>query len=612
MTVGLLYFAMVDVGDVYDEDLHSREDIEVYNLKISQSEGEFARAELEVLNPREGLLLDTRKPRIFISCEEMPGGDKKLLFSGRITGFPSDLSSEMVTLEYLAQPEDWIDEQSSFLDTLKVAPYYHALTIPIENRDDPDQILASRAALLHWHRATGDLSLSDILQGSETIEINEGYFFDSLQTTIGDPPLKSVNINIEVQWGQIGVGEVDCISAIRDEFINTGGAPDNEINTLTPLAFEDAWNGARIPTGYEVIESVLTPVADSFGLASGDLRSGLATVSGVDYPTKTGATPSEREVSVPRVWYQGRFALLAVYQQKRRENIIGTLTLEAQDFSLNLDRTDDIFIRLEDPVAEINAAVLDPAEPSFFYDVGESALTSYGSEIVEHGLLRARARLAKSVRAVETSIELPLAAVLDITCDYSLRLVDDRLPGQIVLGKVIGYVLEVDGDTGLQKASVTISSSVGNGFDSIGNATPDEVELEDIEYDNMSDPTTMTSAIFYDLDGTPTISVPIDVAQMESNDVYLIDSVTVNNPGQAQNSGWVGSTEPDIYLQANRTSITLDLKSMNPEPELAAEIDLALSTITFPKQVDLGTVIYDLLLEDGDQLLQEDGNLIIV
>lgn len=606
MSIGRLYFAMVDPGDTYDSDVHSVEDLQVFNLKISQSEGEFARAELIVINPREGLLIDTRKYRLFISCEETEGSDKVLLFSGRITGFPSDLSSEMVTLEYIAQPDDWDSTQADFIEDLRVAPYYNDLFVPAENRTDPAQILAGYSSLIHWNRMTEEISLSDILQGSDKIIVDEDFFFDSLQTNVGDPPLKTINLNIEAQWNQIGVGVVNCAPSIAAEFTNSaiGSA---QINTLTPLSFEDAWSGARIPTGYEISESILTPVADGFGLTQADLRSSSRTVAGADYPTSTGAMPATRSVSVPRVWYAGRLKLLAVYEQKRRENLIATVSATQQQFSLTSAAAEDMFIRLEDPVAAVNGSLLDPSLPSFFYDIVAADFTDAGRDVVECALMQCRARLAKAVRCVETSVEMPVENILQITCDHSLELIDDRLPGQTILGKVVGYQLEFDGDSGKQLGSVTIASSIGTGFDSVGTGGAKEHDIAELDYDTVQSPGTMASAIYYS-PGTVDIDVPIDVAAMESDDEYLIDSVVVDNDGESQNTGFAANSHPDVYLQDHRTGLTINLKSMNPASELDATVGLTVEVITFPRQVDLGTAIYDMLLEDGEQMLLETGD----
>lgn len=609
MGIGQLYFAAVADDEIFDEDVHLVEDLQVFNLKISQSEGEFARAELEVTNPLEGLLLDTRKQRLFISCEETPGGPIVLLFSGRITGFPLDLDDEIVTLEYIAQPEGWQATQETFLDTLKVAPYYNELFIPVEDRDLPEEILAARSTLLHWNRSTGAISISDILQGSQTVDVGGNFFFDSLNTAISDPPLRSTNLSIEVQWEQFGVGEVDVGEAIRQNFINTTG-PTPQINSLTPHSFIQGWQGVLAPRGYELIENRITPVANSLGVTEDVMRSAAASVDGTVYRTAGGLdTGGNRACTVPRVWFRGKMRLLATYKQKRTERFEVSLISQVQSYTLAGQTEESIFLRLQDPVSAANGAVLDPTQPSFFVDLGTNQLTTHGQDAVEHGFLRARARLAKAMRAVESTFELALDQVLNISCDHSIRIEDDRLPGTEVFGKVLGYILEIDGDTGKQVATVTIGSAIGLGFDSVG--PEDSTQFAATVYDTVNDPGTMTSAIYYS-DLVENIATPIDVAAMEADELYLIDNVLVQNSGQSQNTGFAASATPDTYLEANKTRVVVDLKSMNPSPVLEALVAFTVQYVTWPKQIDLGTTLYNLTTEAGDQLTTEAGDFIVV
>lgn len=65
--LGRIYFSYVDDGEAFNPLVHNREDEKVFNLKITQSEGEFAQASAEIKNPRQGLLNPSRKKRVFIS-----------------------------------------------------------------------------------------------------------------------------------------------------------------------------------------------------------------------------------------------------------------------------------------------------------------------------------------------------------------------------------------------------------------------------------------------------------------------------------------------------------------------------------------------------------------
>ena len=100
--VDKIFFAAVDPFVTYNPAIHSVEDEEVFALQIDHNEGEFATAEVEIQNPSEGLLAPTRKKRVFISI--FNGGTPKLLFSGRIAGFPTDLTTETIRITYIGQP----------------------------------------------------------------------------------------------------------------------------------------------------------------------------------------------------------------------------------------------------------------------------------------------------------------------------------------------------------------------------------------------------------------------------------------------------------------------------------------------------------------------------
>lgn len=592
--IGVIYFAMVTEAEAavgWNPLIHSVEDEEIFSMQIDHSEGQFATAEFEILNPSEGLLAPSRKKRVFVSIEN--GGVPKLIFSGRVSGLPTDLTTETVRINYIAQPEDWEMTQDTFLQLEKVAPFWNELFVPPDRRDAPEEILAARPELLHWDRASNALVLSNVIEGATFLDVGGEFMFDTLRTTIGDPPLKAVDIDIEVQWEQLGVGEVEVATPIRNEFNNTGGAPNNQINTLTPYAFEIAWRGARTPTGYTILRSSLDPVANSFGLSAIDLRSPGASVAAVDFPTKTGGTAGNRPVSVPRVWYIPELVLTAEYRQKRRENLLATLQADTQDFSLKGNQTEKLSLRLQSPTLDVNGAILDIGSSSFFFDSGLGTLTADGAAVANNAYLRARALLIKRSRIVEARFEAPLEDVIDVQCDHSLRIADSRIPAGSLRGKVIGYSFRVDGDSGQQVAQISLGSVIGTGLDSTGSGLPSETQIGTQVFDNEHGAATMTSAIFYDFAVAPTILEPIDVAQMEADDQYLIDLVTVTNPGQSQVSGWNARSLPggdgrvDLELASNPTEVTVDLKSMNPEKELAADIVLATFPMTLPKQVDL-------------------------
>lgn len=590
--IGRIYFAAVDTGDVYNPAIHSVEDEDVFGLAISQVEFQFAIAEVKIKNPSEGLLSPTRKQRVFLSIDN--GGSPKLIFSGEIVGIPSEIATNLVTIQYIGQPSDWEVVQQTLFDSLKVSPFFNPLFAPESRRNSGAEILAARNDSLNWDRRTNTVTLTNILEGSQLIDLAGDYRADSLRINVGDPPVRIVNINIEAQWEQVGIGEVDVGTAITAEFTNTITTP--QLNTLTPLAFEDGWNGVTIPAGYTIKETKLTPVADAFGLVQGDLRSAFTTVDGADFPTAANNQPPQRVTSVPRVWYIGSMKLQAVYQQKRREVISAIYNMPTQDFALKSNLFEDLNIRIQNPTAAQQGSILDRKAASFFWDIAGDVLTADGRDVIEHALLRANAITTKASRIVEVQFDAGLIEMIDVTLDHSIRLVDARFPGGSFRGKVIGYTFNWDGDTGQNNAQITLGGVIGTGADSVGTGAPSETQIGTRVYDNEFGAATMTSAIFYDVPVFPVIDEPIDVVQMEASDSFLIDGVTVTDDGESQNTGFeatsiiapfFGDGRPDTFLQNNRTKIEVDLKSMNPEAELFAQIDVTVEDVTVPRQTDL-------------------------
>lgn len=581
MGVQKLYFAMVDAGDTFNPAIHNVEDMEVFDLKISQSEGEFAKAVLEIKNPGIGLLSPVRKQYIFISCDFE--GNVVPLFFGRVSGFPTGFFLETITLEYIAQPSNWIATQEAFLETLKVAPYYNVLFSSVDKRSDPSEILASRNALLHWDRfPNGGISLSDIVQGSSTIDLGQNIFFDSLKTTIASTPLDHINGSIEVQWTQNGVGEVDAGFAITQAF--TG----HKINTLTPIAFEAAWKGVTIPSGYIVKQSALNPIIS--GIPSSSLKSPSVVVSSTFFPTKDGGVGvTTRSVSVPRVWYTGILKLTASYSQKRRELLSFTLSATTQQFSLSTSNFEAQDYKLQDPTASSQGTILNPNQPTFFYDHTTHILTAYGQAAIENALLRARARLVKAARIVEVGFETEINSldILNITCDKSIHIEHDKLPSGKMRGKVIGYELHFSDIE--QLASITLGSMIGTGFNSLGSGTILQPKLYDNELTG-SLTSNNNSAVIYSLGSTPSINVPIDVATMQSSSSYCIVSTVVLNDGTYQNAHFADTSRPDTFLNSNGTGATINLKSMNPTPEELIAFSLVTQPLTLPQHIDLGSL----------------------
>ena len=90
-------FAWVDGGDAFVD----RVDEDVFAFELSHLEGEFATLNVEIRNPRVGLLKPGRKRWCWL------GKDGVALFHGRLVGIPTNIREEVVTLNFVARPSDF-------------------------------------------------------------------------------------------------------------------------------------------------------------------------------------------------------------------------------------------------------------------------------------------------------------------------------------------------------------------------------------------------------------------------------------------------------------------------------------------------------------------------
>jgi hypothetical protein len=88
--------------------------------------------------------------------------------------------------------------------------------------------------------------------------------------------------------------------------------------------------------------------------------------------------------------------------------------------------------------------------------------TDRGHFSVEYLIALARARLFRRARTVEITFLLPFWQGLHLSCRKRITLTEERLPGGVATGKIVGYRLYGSGD-GEFGAEVTIACSVGHG-----------------------------------------------------------------------------------------------------------------------------------------------------
>ena len=112
-------FAWVDGGDAFVD----RVDEDVFAFELSHLEGEFATLNVEIRNPRVGLLKPGRKRWCWL------GKDGVALFHGRLVGIPTNIREEVVTLNFVARPSDFDARKKAVAAGMRTFPFYDPLWI---------------------------------------------------------------------------------------------------------------------------------------------------------------------------------------------------------------------------------------------------------------------------------------------------------------------------------------------------------------------------------------------------------------------------------------------------------------------------------------------------
>lgn len=420
-------FAWRREDEGFDPERHQGCDLDILELTIDHREGEVALATVVVSH----LTLPSWERRhVYISVEG------RLLFSGRLVGLPVKISKDLISLELTSEPLDAALQLQKLAPSLKQSPFWDEAFVDTHEQDNPAEWLEARSALFAWDRSTGAVCISDLFQGRHTLDLTNVFFHNSLRVSLAETPLSRISVNLSVEWVQQGSGEVSLGAKIAAAF------PGGMINTLTPQSLQETWpkEGQKFgKSGFWVVKSDLKEVTPS--------KTGILDI----YPTltpefltwdETNQAPKKQRCR--RSWMQGTLVLGWQYRQKRKETVRFTLEQMTQlDGTIRpLART--LNLRLQ----EVDI----PGESTFF-------LTHRGRQAVEHALEIGRAHLAASARCLEVEVTMPYEAGFELSMDLSVRLVDPRIPGGEVLGKVVAYQLRQDGMTA--EAWVRLAASVG-------------------------------------------------------------------------------------------------------------------------------------------------------
>lgn len=535
MTSPVFYLAWVAEGVGFNAGTHATtatkifdgtngEEI-VFSLEISHSEGDFPSLECELINPRVGLLSAGRNLWVWLSADS--GSGAEALFHGRVIGVPENVAGEVWRVQFVARPPDYQDQKEALAASLRVLPWFDPVWLQ-EDIGDPDAVLETYPVAWHIDRTTLAVTTSDIIDGEDgTVEIGEAdHFYDDIDVSYGDPPLRRISISGTVQWTQSGSGDIDLTHELVTAFQAAGSPyPYPLISSLTgdglftdwpePLAdIGGGWivaaSSSVVPAtwmqagayvkNYSARDENATDTTDGSGnvLAAGGLGPTAAGALGPDNNPLRSSTrflnPSASQSSAFLTgWKNWQFvAVLSPYSvslvvhydaaRERSETVTATIEADVQPLLVDPGAAEEDSIELSSDF--VSQEVDDAGSPATGLPIADPGRNSYfktdrGAQSFEYLLLLARAKLLARARAVTIKVATTFEIGKTLSCRKNVHLVDYRLPGGQAIGKITAYRLTADGDRGEFGAAVEIGSTIGYGNTLPAAATGTPAYVED-------------------------------------------------------------------------------------------------------------------------------------
>jgi len=452
----MLTFAWVDADEADFLPEHARADLEIVSVVIAQEEGQFAEAILTVKNPRVGLLSPGRKVWAWIGWDDDDTAAVPLFF-GHLRAWPTDFLADAVDLQFLAEPDDFLEQKQAVAAALKEFPFYDPIWFGEEDRDDADAIIQARTVAWHIDRTSLTVSVSDLVAGEDGTLIipteHEG-FDQSLNGQFVALPKSSIRVTADVYWRQHAAGSVD----VSPRFVQAAAAAGSQYGLIQTYTGEGLLRD--IPKKSQAIGS---------GWRWGD----MFVVRG-----EKKFLPEEFEqveitgkyswyINFPLWSFKPDFNVEYEVDRSFQERVTFTLTADIQALPGRPDEP----IELDLSSRYVGEPVDDPDTTSTAGDkdvpIGDLRRRSYfqtarGQQSIDYLMMLAAADLISRARAVLVQCDITLRDGFGLSLRKSATITTPRLPGGTATGKIVAYQIIADGVTGTNLARLTIACTIGH------------------------------------------------------------------------------------------------------------------------------------------------------
>lgn len=501
------FFAWIDYGEVFDANVHNVEDLIPLDIDVQHKEGKFPTAAIVVKGPQFALLAPGRKTWGVLSYDV--NGTAVEFFRGRLIALPTDIAKEAVTLNFVAEPEDYALQQHHVAQTLKTfEENYDPVMMDEKFRDDPTAILEGFSQRWHISRDL-EVSTSDVLYGEDGTEVftDDEMTYAGLECHVSAPPITAVEFDASVGYSQAGEGIIDfgtfSFSTLNGDALmsgwpktgaSLGGGWTVERGTaIDRLGVRDAYtvnynyhyqNNAKL---HQIGDTMSINVSATFPVTmtlAQFVRTPIeARLNRVVMVAFTSPDPDFHDVQPSGEKFNTFYAfpwvvdcsLLLRYAagRDRVEKIRGTLVADLQSIitlphagtpaateKLTVDGGD-----VSIPVVSYSSLtglpftpepppIIDPQRTSYFP-------TERGQRSIKYVINRASAILKFAARCVEVKFKCSFERVLALSCRKNINFNERRL-GE-VSGKITGYTIKWSGKDGAMYGIVEAGCAIGRG-----------------------------------------------------------------------------------------------------------------------------------------------------
>jgi hypothetical protein len=622
----IFYLAWVDEGVAFNPAVHATVTQKVwdgtsgaeivFSLEVSHAEGDFPALRAELINPRVGLLSAGRNQWVWLS--EDSGAGAQALFNGRIIGVPQRLADEIVEVEFVARPPDFVAQKEALAATLRELPWWDPVWLQ-EAVNDPETVLETRTARWHIDRLTLDVTTSDIIAGEDgQIEIGEAdHLYDDFEASYGEAPLRRVRITGTVSWTQQGAGEVDLTPEMIAVF-QAAGSPyaHTAVASLTgdgllsdwPEPLADIGGGWSVGAGATIehatwlqgkayvvqwVDKDEATIEDTWEITP---IPGLRTTDSLFF-----APFANWEAAFPLDAYKVLFPVHFEAARERSETVTATIEADVQPLIVDPGAAEEETIDLAsefvgEPVDGNTGSPSDMTIP-----IGDLRRNTYyksdrGAQSFEYLLLLARAKLVARARSVIIKFVTPWEVAEDISCRHNVHLIDNRLPGGEAIGKVTQYTLSASGEGEIQ-AEITIGCTIGYGvaLGAAATGTPsyvnDNYVNDGYQQRTGGQATLIAGELLYESFDNFEVTDDDGVNLLDMTARTVVNSLTVAGGPTEQRAAIdaaLNLPEPDPIkaLEDTPTVVTLDLVPVDGGA-FHVDYDVTVSELVVPMTIDL-------------------------